>query len=97
MKAHPDVALPYMYLLDNLIADRRADEAEYWLDRYCKLEKAHPVMKHVYRAYIALARFNEPAADRIIEDLLAKEPENDAVLFEAAQYYASKCNYGKAN
>ncbi len=96
VKSNPDASLSYMYLLDNLIADRRADEAEYWLDRYCKLEKAHPVMKHVYRAYIALARFDEPVADRIIEDLLAKEPENDAVLFEAAQYYASKCNYGKA-
>ena len=50
VQANPDVALPYMYLLDNLIADHRADEAERWLDRYCALEKAHPVMKRVYRA-----------------------------------------------
>ena len=96
VKANPDAAISYMYLLDNLLADRRADEAEYWLERYSKLEKANPVMKRVYRAYIALARFDEPAADRIIEDLLAEKPEDDAVLFEAAQYYASKCNYGKA-
>ncbi|MBO4325781.1 MAG: helix-turn-helix domain-containing protein [Clostridia bacterium] len=96
VEADPDVALPYMYLLDNLIADHRADEAEYWLARYSKLEKAHPVMKTVYRAYIALARFDEPAADKIIEDLLAGSPDNDAVLFEAAQYYASKCSYDKA-
>ena len=53
-------------------------------------------MKRVYRAYIALARFDEPAADRIIEDLLTEQPENDGVLFEAAQYYAAKCNYEKA-
>ena len=96
VEANPDTALPYMYLLDNLIADRRADEAEYWLERYCRLEKAHPVMKTVYRAHIALARFNEPEADRIMEALLAEQPENDAVLFEAAQYYASKCSYDKA-
>jgi transcriptional regulator with XRE-family HTH domain len=95
-EANPDTALPYMYLLDNLIADHRADEAERWLNRYCGLEKAHPVMKQVYRAYIALARFNEPAADKIIEGLLLEQPENDDVLFEAAQYYARKCEYEKA-
>ena len=93
---NPDAALAYMYLLDNLIADHRADEAEYWLDRYCALEKAHPVMKRVYRAYIALARFNEPAADEIMEKLLAEQPDNDAVLFETAQYYAAKADYKKA-
>ncbi len=93
---HPETPLPYMYLLDNLIADHRADEAERWLERYCALEGADPVMKRVYRAYIALARFDEPAADRIMEELLAEKPEDDAVLFEAAQYFASKCSYEKA-
>ncbi len=95
-EANPDTPLPYMYLLDNLIADHRADEAERWLNRYCALEKAHPVMKQVYRAYIALARFDEAAADRIMENLLAQQPENDAVLFETAQYYAMKADYKKA-
>ncbi len=28
-----------------------------------------------------------------MDDLLAEEPENDAVLFETAQYYAAKCDY----
>ncbi len=96
VEADPGTALPYMYLLDNLIADHRADEAEYWLTRYSALEGAHPVMKQVYRAYIALARFDEPAADKIIEALLAAQPEDSAVLFEAAQYYAAKCAYEKA-
>ena len=96
VEANPAVALPYTYLIDNLIADHRADEAEQWLERYCSLEKAHPVMKRVYRAYIALARFDAPTADGIIAELLREQPENDAVLFEAAQYYAAKCNYAKA-
>ena len=95
-EANPDAALPYMYLLDNLIADHRADEAELWLERYCRLEKAHPVMKRVYRAYIALARYDEATADQIMEELLTEQPENDAVLFEAAQYYAAKCSYQRA-
>ena len=95
-EANPDEALPCMYLIDNLIADHRADEAERWLDRYSSLKKAHPVMKQVYRAYIALARFDEPGADRIMENLIAEQPENDAVLFEVAQYYALKADYDKA-
>ena len=95
-EANPDEALPCMYLIDNLIADHRADEAERWLDRYSSLKKAHPVMKQVYRAYIALARFDEPGADRIMENLIAEQPENDAILFEVAQYYAMKADYDKA-
>ena len=95
-EANPDAALPYMYLLDNLIADHRAEEAERWLKRFCALDNANPVMKRVYRAYIALARFDEPAGDQIMEDLLAEQPDNDSVLFETAQYYADKADYKKA-
>ena len=96
VEANPDKTLPYMYLIDNLLADHRADEAERVLERYSALNGAHPVMKRVYRAYIALARFDEPAADKIMEELLAEQPENDAVLFETAQYYAAKADYRKA-
>ena len=96
VETNPDKALPHMYLIDNLLADHRADEAEKCLERYSELKGAHPVMKRVYRAYIALARFDEPAADKIMEQLLAEQPENDAVLFETAQYYAAKADYKKA-
>ena len=96
LETNPDKTLPYMYLIDNLLADHRADEAEKYLERYSALNGAHPVMKRVYRAYIALARFDEPAADKIMEELLAEQPENDAVLFETAQYYAAKADYRKA-
>lgn len=94
--AEPQAPRPYMYLLDNLIADRRADEAERWLARYSALEGAHPVMKQVYKAYIALARFDEAAGDRIMEELLSQQPRNHDVLFETAQYYAAKADYKKA-
>lgn len=93
---HPSAALPYMYLLDNLIADHRADEAELWLERFCALDNANPVMKQVFRAYIALARFDKASGDKIMEDLLAEQPDNDGALFEAAQYYAAKADYKKA-
>ena len=96
VEANPDTRLPYFYLLDNLIADRRADEAERYLERLSKLEDTRPVINEVYRAHIALARFDEPAADAVITQLLEKNPDDPAALFEAAQYYAEKCDYDKA-
>ena len=93
---NPDCLLPYDYLLDNLIADHRADEAEQVLEKARRLEGANPVILEVYRAHIALARFDASAADEIIEDLLEKHPDDFVCLFEAAQYYAEKSDYDKA-
>ena len=92
----PQVRLPYLYLLDNLLADHRADEAEAYLERVSRLPDARPVMVQVYRANIALARFDEKTADRIMEELVAANPGDSACLFEAAQYYAKKSDYQKA-
>ncbi len=94
--ANPGARLPYMFLLDNLLADRRADEAEAYLNRLCALKDANPVLCEVYRAHIALARFDEKTADRIIEELVAAHGDDSACLFEAAQYYAGKCAYAQA-
>ena len=93
--ANPKDLMPCVYLMDNLLADHRAKEAEELLPRLTRLGEK-PVLVEVYRAHIALARFNEPEADRIIEELLEAHPEDDACLFEAAQYYAKKCDYDKA-
>ncbi|MBQ9903140.1 MAG: helix-turn-helix domain-containing protein [Clostridia bacterium] len=96
VEENPQSRLPYAYLLDNLIADHRADEAERYLDKLCGLEGANPVTTRVYRAYIALARFDEPAADAIIRGLIEEYPDDSVCLFEAAQYHAMKCDYPKA-
>ena len=96
VRENPETRLPYLYLLDNLIADHRVAEAEETLEKLRKLPDANPVMTEVYRAYIALARYDEAAADAIIE-ALRQDHENDSVfLFEAAQYYARKCDYDRA-
>ena len=96
VEANPDEKLPYLYLLDNLIADHRAEEAERYLARYASLPGVKPVLVGIYRAHITLARFDEQEADRIIEEL-GKEHKDDSVyLFEAAQYYARKCDYDRA-
>ena len=96
VKENPDSELCYSYLLDNLIADHRADEAEAALQKMQALKDARPVIVETYRAHIALARFDEKTADRIMEDLLKAHETDWICLFEAAQYYAMKCDYEKA-
>lgn len=96
VQAHPDAKMAYAYLLDNLIADHRTEEAEQVLTRYAALPDVSPVHVGVYRAHIALARFHEAEADRIMETLGEQFPDDFLYLFEAAQYYAGKCDYEKA-
>ena len=95
-EANPETRLPYLYLLDNLIADHRTEEAERYLARLRALPDTNPIMNEVYRAHIALARFDEPGADAIMEALGEKYADEPAYLFEAAQYYARKCDYERA-
>ena len=45
---------------------------------------------------IALAEFDEPAADAIIEKALTDFDGNADMYYQAAQYYARKCDYDKA-
>lgn len=95
-KGEPKSSLPYYYLIDNLLADNRADEAEHYLRIFATLPSANPVLVDVYKAYIALARYDVKTADEIIESCLADHLDDCGYLFEAAQYYARKCNYDKA-
>lgn len=92
----PTSPLPYYYLIDNLIADHRTEEARKYLDE-CKTLPAHnPVLIPVYEAYIALAEYDVKKADSIMENAMKEFSDNSGFLFESAQYYARKCDYDKA-
>ncbi len=94
VEKNPQKALPLTYLLDNLIADRRCNEAEFYLEKLEKLKDQTRMPIEVYQAHIALARFDEQEADRIMKELYSKNSNDTAVLFETAQYYARKGDYG---
>ena len=92
----PHPALPYHYLIEELIADHRTQEAKEYLECLKKLSVSKPVLIPVYEAMIALAEFDEPAADAIIENALTDFDGNADMYYQAAQYYARKCDYDKA-
>ena len=92
----PKATLPYMYLIDNLIADHRTAEAEKYLEEYAKLPAARPFIIPVYRAHIALAKFDKPCADAIMAQAEQEFGADTGFLFELGQYHAKTGNYQKA-
>ena len=92
----PKATLPYMYLIDNLIADHRTTEAEKYLDEYAVLPAARPFVIPVYRAQIALAEFDKPRADAIMAEAEQYFGSDPGFLFEMAQYHAKTGNYQAA-
>ena len=92
----PKSSMPYYYLIDNLLADGRAAEAEAYLTEFSCLPSANPVMVDVYRAHIALINHDVKTADEIIARCVTEHPDDSGYLFEAAQYYARRCDYKKA-
>jgi transcriptional regulator with XRE-family HTH domain len=88
--------LPYCYLLDNLIADHRTEEAKRYLAEYRALPASKEFLADVYAAHIALADYDEAAADAIIAEGMTKYAGDGGFLFEAAQYHARNCEYEEA-
>ena len=92
----PKTPLPYYYLIDNLIADHRTNEAKKYLEILQTLPAHRPFLIPVYKAYIALAEYDAKKADSIMDAALSEFSDNAGFLFETAQYHARKCEYEKA-
>jgi transcriptional regulator with XRE-family HTH domain len=89
-------AMPYFYLMDNLLADHRTAEAKDCLVKIKALVGTNHALIPTYEAHIALCEFDETKADAIIEKAVEQFGDDSGHLFEAAQYYARKCDYEKA-
>ena len=95
-KGEPRSHLPYLYLLDNLIADRRTEEARAYLAEVQKLPTFRRFLKPVYEMHIALAEFDRQKAESVLKEALKEYADDSGFLFETAQYCASICEYEKA-
>ena len=88
--------LSLCFLIDNLIADKRADEAENYIKEYERLCPHNIALIAAYKAGVALARYDEALADSIMNSLEVEHGDDPSCLFEIAQYYAKKAQYEKA-
>ena len=89
-------SLTLCYLIDNLLADKRVEEAEQYIKEYEKLCPDNLALISAYKAEAALARYDEKQADNIMDKLVKEHGEDSGCLFEIAQYYAKKAQYDKA-
>ena len=92
----PKTPLPYYYLLDDLIADRRTDEAREYLEILKTIPACREFLIPVYEANIALAEFDEDKADEIMACALKKFENDGSFVFESAQYHARKGDFEAA-
>ena len=90
-----NTGLPYLYLIDNLIADNRADEAEKYINEYAKLKDSNQLLVDIYKVYVVWIRNGGETSDQLLESLTDKYKDDSAFLFEAAQYYAKRAKYDK--
>ena len=95
-KFEPKTPLPYYYLLDDLIADRRTKEAREYLEILKTIPAHREFLIPVYEANIALAEFDEKKADEIMLCALERFENDGAFVFEYAQYFARKGDFEKA-
>ena len=91
-----DSPLPYRYLIEELLADHRVKEANEYLNELKKLKDHDPLWITVYDAYIALGEYNEGKADDIMEKAVNEYSHDNRIFYQAASYYAKKCDYEKA-
>ncbi|MBE6940776.1 MAG: helix-turn-helix domain-containing protein [Ruminococcaceae bacterium] len=92
----PKTPLPYYEVMDNLIADHRTKEAAEYLEVYKTLPAHKPFLVPIYQASIALAEYDKPKADTIMEEAEEQFRDHPGFLFEKAQYHARNCEYARA-
>ncbi len=92
----PKTPMPYYYLIDNLLADKRTLEARKYLDEMALLPAHNPILIPIYKAHIALTELDEDKAEEEIKNGMNVFESNGAYLFEVAQYYAGKACYDRA-
>lgn len=94
VEAHPEIARNYLFLMDNLIADNRTEEAKKYLDIYRTLEGCKEFLVLNYEGLIALAEHNVELAEQKFKEMEERFPEE--AMFSIADYHASQCHYEDA-
>lgn len=93
---NPSIGRNYLYLMDNLLADRRTEEVRHYLEVYRSLQDHNDVHVYIYEAEIALAEYNFEYAQQKYKELEEHMPQSGIAMFEIANFYVRQCKYDKA-
>lgn len=96
VEKNPKIPRNYLYLMDNLLADRRIEEAEECLERYRSLEDHRAFQVLIYEGRIAWAKHDDALAEQKFQELEERFPEDGDVLFNIAGFCAERCQYDQA-
>lgn len=93
-RRHPDKRAALMWLLDNLIADRRLDEAKAWMEKFAQMDKSFRVP--MYRYLIAQAEGDSAELEKQLEALEAIADSEWCCATTLGDFYTQRQDYDKA-
>lgn len=90
----PDLWRIQLWLLDNLIADHRLEEAAHWLDRLSLVHQSYRIP--FYRALIARAAGDRAVYDRLVREIAESYSDQWMSLFDLGSLHADDGQYDTA-
>ena len=93
-RRHPDNRAALMWLLDNLIDDRRLDEAREWLEKFSVLD--HSFRTPMYRFLIAQAAGEQAEAEKQLQALEAMAESEWCCASTLGDIYTQRQEYDRA-
>ena len=90
----PDNRAALMWLLDNLIADRRLDEARQWLEKLAQTD--HTFRTPMYRYLIALSEGDNAEAEEVLRQLESTENPDWCTALTLGDIYTQRQEYDEA-
>ena len=91
---YPENRAAHMWLVDNLIDDKRLDEARRWLEKLAKVDGTYRTQ--MYRVLIALADADRSAAESALRDLEAMEGQDWSWAVTLGDMYTQRQDYDAA-
>ena len=94
IKAHPDALNAYLWLIEQLLADERIDEARFYCDQYEKYHQSHRIAQ--CRIKIAFASGDRAAAKALWEKMQQNYADNWSVQHDVGDWQARNGEYDAA-
>ncbi|MBR4185706.1 MAG: helix-turn-helix transcriptional regulator [Clostridia bacterium] len=93
-RSHPDNRAALMWLLDNLIDDRRLAEARQWLDKLVRIDSTFRAP--MYRYFIAQAAGEQEEAEEVLRRMEAMEDQEWCWAVTLGDIYTQRQEYDRA-